>query len=99
MIQKKKMFKLQKRVENSVRKLPKSVDTKEFLKHVETINANGSEEMKGQALQFVYRLTAAIAAKSRVHAGKIKRTSIRKWGPILPIFTALRAMSLPRAER
>lgn len=69
MIQQKRMHKLQERVANSVKKLSKSVDAKEFLKHVENIHANGSKDMKGQALQFIYRLTAAISAKARVHAG------------------------------
>ena len=97
--QKRNVLRLKRRAEKSIEKLPKSKTIINFLKHVDIINDHGTTDMKNQALQFVYRLTAGIASQARVKAGKIKRTCMKDWGPILPIFTALRAMSLPRVER
>ena len=97
--QDRRMLRLEQRAATAVSKLNKSKDTRDFIKHVDIIAKYGTPEMKSQALQFVYRFTVSIAAKARVHSGKIKRTSVKNWGPILPIFTALRSMSLPRVER
>ena len=97
--QMRRMLRLEQRAATAVSKLNKSKQTLDFIKHVDIIEKFGTPEMKSQALQFVYRFAAAISAKARVHAGQIKRTCIKDWGPILPIFTALRTMSLSRVER